>query len=68
VTSRCVCGNLLDGSPSDYFCSEDCQRKWSRRISDPRLAEVTDLIKEIMDRQRCGLSWSFSVDAPSRVL
>lgn len=35
VQARCVqCRGVLDGSPSDFWCGDMCQRAWSHRINE----------------------------------
>ena len=35
------CGGQLDGSPSHYFCSEDCRQAWhTARTEQPRPADA----------------------------
>lgn len=59
--ARCKkCIGYIDTSPSDDFCSEECQRAWFNAddIPDGRseydeAVRLRDLISEAIDRARC---------------
>lgn len=35
-----ICGADRTKSPSDFFCSDQCQREWHGRQADPLVSDV----------------------------
>lgn len=55
MTEPCVvCGTERAGSPSDFFCSDQCQRDWHARRADPLASDVSTWLPTHVNRTRAA--------------
>jgi hypothetical protein len=50
-----ICGSERANSPSDFFCSDQCQRDWHARRSEPLAADAGTWLPTHM--VRASASW-----------
>jgi hypothetical protein len=56
MTEPCVvCGTQRASSPSDFFCSDQCQRDWHARRVEPLRSDVSTWLPSHVTRT--GESW-----------